>query len=57
MKKVRTGIIGIGNMGTAHCKNIYEGKVPGMELAAVCDISESREKFCKENFPDVPYSL
>lgn len=55
MNKVRMGIIGIGNMGTAHCRNIYEGKVPGMELAAVCDISESREKFCKETFPDVPF--
>ena len=43
MKKVRMGIIGIGNMGTAHCRNIYEGKVPEMELSAVCDISKARE--------------
>lgn len=41
-KKVRLGIIGVGNMGTVHAKHITEGKVPGMELAALCDINPSR---------------
>ncbi len=49
MEKVKIGIIGYGNMGSTHVKNIFEGKVPKMELGAVCDISsERREAFCKQ---------
>ena len=54
MDKVRFGVVGIGNMGTTHAKNVYVGKVPKMELAAVCDISEARRNFAKETFKDVP---
>ncbi len=44
--KVKLGIIGMGNMGSAHAKNIQEGKVPGLELAAVADRDpERREKY------------
>ncbi len=52
-KKVRLGIIGIGNMGTSHCKNIVEkGLVPNVELAAVADRSESRRQWAKESLPE-----
>jgi len=37
MKKLRLGIVGLGNMGRAHCSTILEGKVPRCELTAVCD--------------------
>jgi len=53
MDKVRIGIIGLGNMGTTHAKNITAGKVPGMELGAICDIAPSRIEFAKKSFPDV----
>lgn len=39
---LRVGIIGIGNMGSAHMKNIYDGKISGMMLTAVCDIDKQR---------------
>ncbi|MBC8062693.1 MAG: Gfo/Idh/MocA family oxidoreductase [Clostridiaceae bacterium] len=52
MKKVRIGIIGIGNMGSSHAKNLMEGKVPGAELIAVCDINPERLKWAKETFGD-----
>ena len=42
METVRVGIIGIGNMGSGHAKNIVAGKVPGMTLAAVCDVNPKR---------------
>ena len=29
MEQVKLGIIGVGNMGTSHAKNVLEGKVPG----------------------------
>ena len=38
MNKVRLGIIGLGNMGSSHTKNLFEGRVPGAELTAVCDL-------------------
>lgn len=43
-KIVRLGIIGLGNMGIAHAKNIEEGKVPGLELSAVADRDAERLK-------------
>ena len=43
MKKIRLGIIGIGNIGTSHINNIITKKlVPNVELAAVADRSEAR---------------
>lgn len=51
MDKVKLGIIGMGNMGSAHAKNIIDGKVKDMELAAVCDIKAGRRQWCKENLP------
>ena len=50
---VRVGIIGIGNMGTSHARNIFDKKVPGMQLTAVCDISEARRKFASEAFEGI----
>jgi predicted dehydrogenase len=37
MKKVRIGIVGIGNMGYSHAQQILAGKIVGLELAAVAD--------------------
>ena len=38
MKKVRFGVIGIGNMGTSHSEKLDHGTVPEIELTAVCDL-------------------
>ena len=52
MEKVRIGLIGIGNMGTSHAKNLMEGKVPGGELTAICDRNPARLQWAKEQFGD-----
>lgn len=52
--KLRLGIIGLGNMGTGHMMNILNGKVPNVELTAVCDISPDRLTFAKDRPPDLP---
>ncbi len=39
---VRLGIVGVGNMGSAHANAILERKVPRLELAAVCDRDPAR---------------
>jgi len=40
MEKVRLGIIGVGNMGTIHARNMKN--IGNVTLAAVCDLVESR---------------
>lgn len=52
MSKVRVGVIGVGNMGSAHAACVAAGKIEGLELAAVCDIAPQRLAYCKEHFPD-----
>ncbi len=54
MSELKVGIIGIGNMGSAHAKNLFDGKVDGMKLAAVCDISPKKLEWAGENLPGVP---
>ena len=41
MKKVRLGIIGIGNQGTTYLGLLFQGQVPHMELGALCDINRA----------------
>ncbi len=54
MNKVRMAVIGYGNMGTTHARNLANGAVPNMELAAVCDFSERRRAACRSNHPELP---
>ena len=48
MKKVKIGIIGIGNMGSSHYNSILDGRVPEMEVVAVADINPDRLSWAKE---------
>ncbi len=54
MKKVRLGIIGIGNMGSGHVNNILAGMTPEIEITAAADRRESRREWFKGILPDVP---
>lgn len=42
MKKVKLGIIGMGNMGSQHYTNILNGKCPEIEVVAAADINSER---------------
>ena len=46
-KKVRLGILGLGNMGREHCQNYKAGKTPEIEVTAVCDIKPKRLEWAK----------
>ncbi|MBU3113172.1 Gfo/Idh/MocA family protein [Clostridium lacusfryxellense] len=52
MKKIRIGIIGIGNMGSSHAQNLIDNKVPGALLTAICDINPERIKWAKDTIGD-----
>ena len=42
MDKVRYGIVGVGNMGSGHARNLMEGKIENAYLNAVCDINPEK---------------
>ena len=50
MKKIRLGILGVGNMGLSHGKKVFEGKCPDFELTAIADAIPERRAAAKEAF-------
>ena len=50
METVRFGVIGIGNIGTAHVNCLGDGCIENAVLAAACDLSEDRRAFCEERW-------
>ena len=48
MKKIKLGILGVGNIGRDHIKRITSGQCPEIELAAVCDLKQDRLDYAKE---------
>ncbi len=48
MEKIKLGIIGIGNMGSSHARNIRDGKCPDIEITAIADINAERLEWAKE---------
>ena len=52
MEKVRFGIVGFGNMGTGHAKNLWEGKITNGVLSAVCDTNPKKLEKAKELYGD-----
>lgn len=53
MKEVRYGIVGIGNMGSSHAKNLFDSNIEGAVLSAVCDIDSQKRNWAEENLPGV----
>ena len=51
--KIRLGIIGVGNMGSGHARNIRSGKCPELVLVAVADTDPDRLSWAKANLPGV----
>ncbi len=50
MSFLRMGVVGIGNMGSAHAMQLFKKQVEGAVLAAVCDNSEERLAWAREQF-------
>ena len=46
-KKIKLGVIGVGNMGSSHIRNIMDGKCPEFELVAVADLNPARLEWAK----------
>jgi predicted dehydrogenase len=54
-KKVRLGIIGLGQQGGAYAKFITDGLVPNMEIGAICDIDPAKKELAAATYPDAPF--
>jgi len=42
MANLRLGIVGIGNMGSGHLREILAGKISRLEVSAICDIDPAK---------------
>ncbi|MBQ4064693.1 MAG: Gfo/Idh/MocA family oxidoreductase [Clostridia bacterium] len=54
MKTLRIGVVGVGNIGSAHVANLYRGEIPGMTLVALCDTDEDKRQYLRNEYPDIP---
>lgn len=52
--QLRIGIIGVGNIGSAHAHCIAAGQICGMQLTALCDTDSERRRILAEQYPDIP---
>ncbi len=51
---MKVGIVGVGNIGSAHLAAIAGGQIQGLSLGALCDISEGKRTELKEKYPEAP---
>lgn len=52
MEKLKLGIVGMGNMGGGHFRNVIGGKCPSVEVTAICDIDPKKLERYQE-YPQV----
>lgn len=53
MDIVRFGVIGIGNMGSSHAKNLYDGMIKNAVLTSVCDVDDKKREWAYNNLKSV----
>ena len=55
MKKVRFGIIGIGNQGNYYASLLKAGRITNGELVAICDNKAEKLELAKQNYAGLEY--
>lgn len=53
MEMVKFGIVGIGNMGSAHLSCLKNGEIEGATVVAACDINSDKRKKAADKYPDI----
>lgn len=53
MNELKIGVIGVGNIGFAHAKSLFDSKIKNAKLVALCDTSKERREVLSENFPEI----
>lgn len=54
-KRIRLGIIGLGAQGGMYAQLLTDGRVPGVELGAICDIDPAKAAVAAETYAGVPF--
>ncbi|HEY8754135.1 MAG TPA: Gfo/Idh/MocA family oxidoreductase, partial [Arthrobacter sp.] len=54
-KKVRLGIIGLGQQGGMYAKFITDGAVPNMVIGAISDTDPAKKELASATYPDAPF--
>lgn len=52
MNKLHLGVIGLGNMGSEHCRMVVSGKAPEIELCCVADLRQERREWAEKTLPE-----
>ena len=52
MNKVRIGVIGLGNMGSEHCRLLTGGRAAEAELCCVADLRPERRQWARTSLPE-----
>jgi len=55
MKKIRMGVIGLGNQGGTYVGFLEDGKVVNTVLGAICDTDTAKKEMFREKYPNVPF--
>ena len=53
--QVRFGVVGIGNIGSAHAACLARGAIEGGLLAALCDCDPAKAQLVRQQYPAVPF--
>ncbi|MBQ8624097.1 MAG: Gfo/Idh/MocA family oxidoreductase [Oscillospiraceae bacterium] len=53
MSTLRIGVIGVGNIGSAHVSCLLSGRINGAKLTAVCDVKEARLAYFEKSNPEL----
>ena len=52
MRKLKLGIIGVGNIGSKHYGHVLEGKCPDIEITAIADRREARRDWAMTKYAE-----
>lgn len=52
MNNIRMGVVGVGNIGSAHADSINENKISNMSLTALCDTDKEMQATLREIYPN-----
>lgn len=52
MEKLRLGVIGLGNMGSEHCRLILSDRAREIYLTCVADLRQERRQWAEANLPE-----
>ncbi len=53
MNTLKIGVIGVGNIGSAHVSCLLSGRIEGACLGAICDINQARLTHYKNTNPEI----